>query len=79
MVRDEPRIAFIAEQKLPYQPLTYEEKIANNDHVFRHRAPLVMAQVNPDRMCVLREAERIVIPERGAWLGNFGITEVSPR
>ncbi len=58
--------------------LTYTRRGLNNDHVFRHRAPIVMAQVDPDRLCVLRETERVVIPERGARLGNFGITEVSP-
>lgn len=57
--------------------LVYTRRGLNNDHVFRHRAPLVMAQVDPARLCILRDTERIVIPERGARLGNFGITEVS--
>jgi hypothetical protein len=57
--------------------LVYSRRGLNNDHVFRHRAPLVMAQVDPERLCVLRETERVVIPERGARLGNFGITQIS--
>lgn len=57
--------------------LVYTRRGLNNDHVFRHRAPLVMAQVDPVRLCVLRETERVLVPERGARLGNFGIVEVN--
>ena len=57
--------------------LVYTRKGANNDHVFRHRAPLFMAQVDPKRLVVLRATERILVPERGARLGNFGVTEVN--
>ena len=58
--------------------LVYTRRGLNNDHVFRHRAPLVMAQVDPDRLCVIRETEIPLVPERGARLGNFGVTDVSP-
>jgi len=57
--------------------LAYTRRGLKNDHVFRHRAPVVMARVDPQRMCVLRETERIIIPNRGARLGNFGITAIS--
>jgi hypothetical protein len=57
--------------------LVYTRRGANNDHVFRHRAPLFMAQVDPKRLCVIRETEQILIPERGARLGNFGVTSIS--
>jgi len=57
--------------------LVYTRKGANNDHVFRHRAPLFIAQVDPDRLCVLRATERVLVPERGARLGNFAVCEVS--
>lgn len=57
--------------------LVYTRKGANNDHVFRHRAPLFMAQVDPDKLCVIRETEQVLVPERGARLGNFGVTDVS--
>jgi len=59
--------------------LVYTRRGANNDHVFRHRAPLFMAQVDPERLCVLRATERILVPQRGARLGNFGVVTVSPR
>ncbi|MEX1039393.1 MAG: sialidase family protein [Pirellulaceae bacterium] len=57
--------------------LVYTRRGADNDHVFRHRAPLFMAQVDPDTLRVIRETERILVPERGARLGNFGVTRVS--
>jgi hypothetical protein len=59
--------------------LVYTRRGANNDHVFRHRAPLFIARVDPQELCVLRDTERILVPERGARLGNFGVTDVSPR
>jgi hypothetical protein len=58
--------------------LVYTRRGADNDHVFRHRAPLFMARVDPQRLCVIRATERVLVPERGARLGNFGVTEVSP-
>jgi hypothetical protein len=57
--------------------LVYTRRGADNDHVFRHRAPLFMAQVDPENLCVIRETEQILVPERGARLGNFGVTEIS--
>ncbi|GJM29947.1 MAG: hypothetical protein DHS20C17_25820 [Cyclobacteriaceae bacterium] len=58
--------------------LVYTRRGANNDHVFRNRAPLFMSRVDPERLCVIRETEQILVPERGARLGNFGVTEISP-
>lgn len=49
----------------------------NNDHVFRHRAPLVMARVDTDELCIIRETQQIVVPEQGARLGNFGVCNIS--
>ena len=57
--------------------LVYTRIGADNDHVFRHRAPLFIAQVDPDRLHVIRSTERILVAERGARLGNFGVTDVS--
>ncbi len=57
--------------------LVYTRRGAGNDHVFRHRAPLFMAQVDTERLCLLRHTERVVVPERGARLGNFGTVDVS--
>ena len=58
--------------------LVYTRRGASNDHVFRHRAPLFMAQVDPERLCLIRATERRVVPERGARLGNFGVCTASP-
>ena len=57
--------------------LVYTRKGANNDHVFRHRAPLFMAEVDKAALMVKRETERVIVPQRGARLGNFGVCEVS--
>ncbi len=59
--------------------LIYTRRGANNDHVFRHRAPLFMAQVDPASLRVIRTTERVVIPERGARLGNFAVTHLDER
>jgi hypothetical protein len=57
--------------------LVYTRRGAANDHVFRHRAPLFIAQVDTEKLRVIRGTERVLVPERGARLGNFGVTEVS--
>ncbi|GAA5221872.1 hypothetical protein [Membranihabitans marinus] len=57
--------------------LVYTRRGANNDHVFRHRAPLFMARVDEEKMCVIRSTERILVEEKGARLGNFGVCDVS--
>lgn len=57
--------------------LVYTRKGANNDHVFRHRAPLFMAEVDLANMCIVRATEQVLVPDRGARLGNFGITDIS--
>lgn len=58
--------------------LVYTRRGAHNDHIMRHRAPLFMARVDPDRLHVLRQTERVVLPERGAQMGNFGAAEIRP-
>jgi len=52
--------------------MVYTRRGANNDHIFRHRAPLFIAEFDPDRMCLIRATETVAVPERGARLGNFG-------
>ncbi len=59
--------------------LVYNRKGAHNDHVARHRAPLFMAEVDQKTLAVKRDTECILVPERGARLGNFAITEVSEK
>lgn len=58
--------------------LVYTRRGANNDHIVRHRAPLFMAQVDPRTLRVVRSTEKVVVPERGAELGNFGACAISP-
>jgi hypothetical protein len=58
--------------------LIYTRRGANNDHVFRHRAPIFIARVDPERLCVLRATERVLIPETGLDLGGgFAPVDVS--
>lgn len=57
--------------------LVYTRRAKNNDHVFRNRAPLFMAEVDETVPCLLRATEKIVVPEKGARLGNFGTTYVN--
>ena len=59
--------------------LVYTRKGANNDHIFRHRAPLFIAEVDPEKLQIKRATERILIPEKGARYGNFGICNISER
>ncbi|MEZ6135499.1 MAG: hypothetical protein R3C53_11375 [Pirellulaceae bacterium] len=58
--------------------LVYTRRGAENDHVFRHRAPLFIAQVDPVQLHVMRDTEQVLVAERGARLGNFGVVDVSP-
>ena len=56
--------------------LVYTRRGADNDHVFRHRAPLFIAEVDREKLCIIRATEQIAVPERGARLGNFGCVHV---
>jgi len=57
--------------------LVYTRRGFNNDHIVRHRAPLFIAQVDPERLRVVRATERVVVPEQGAELGNFGASAIT--
>ena len=59
--------------------LVYTRKGADNDHVFRHRAPLFIGQVHPETLRVIRATEHILIPENHATLGNSGVCRLSDR
>ena len=52
--------------------LVYTRRGADNDHIFRHRRRCSSPGSIPRSSDVLRETERVLIPERGATLGNFG-------
>ena len=45
--------------------LVYTRKGAGNDHVFRHRAPLFIAKVDPSTLRVIRATEKVLVPQRG--------------
>ena len=52
--------------------LVYTRKDPSNEHVFRNRAPLFMAEFDTEKLCIIKETEKVVVPNRGARLGNFG-------
>lgn len=58
--------------------LTYTRRGANNDHIARNRAPIFLAQVDPEKLHVIRATEKAVLPERGVMLGNFGASNITP-
>lgn len=58
--------------------LVYTRRGADNDHVMRHRAPLFIAEVDLEKLCVIRDTEQVLVPERGAQLGNFGAAAITP-
>lgn len=57
--------------------LSYTRRGADNDHVFRNRAPLFLAQVHPQKLHVIRSTEQVLMPERGVMLGNFGASSIT--
>ncbi|WP_135552262.1 sialidase/neuraminidase family protein [Paenibacillus cymbidii] len=57
--------------------LVYTRETGGNSHVCRYRSPLFIARVDPDRLVLLRDTERVLVPDRGADLGNFSTINVS--
>ncbi|GAA4438696.1 hypothetical protein GCM10023091_19610 [Ravibacter arvi] len=57
--------------------LVYTRRSELGENVPRHRAPLFIAQVDPERLVVIRSTEKILVPNKGAQLGNFGVVNVS--
>lgn len=58
--------------------LSYTRRGANNDHIPRNRAPIFLAQVDPQKLQVIRKTEQVLLPEKGAMLGNFGASNITP-
>lgn len=50
--------------------LVYTRKAKENVNVFRWRAPLYLARVDVERLCLIRTTERIVLPLIGDGVGN---------
>lgn len=68
--------------------LVYTRKHPSNVNVIRWRAPLFVAQVDPQRLVLLRETEQVVHPLVGdgvhhpddvPLMGNFHVTNASPK
>lgn len=59
--------------------LVYTRRDASNGHIFRHRAPLYFAELDTEKLCLIRSTEEIAVPERGARLGNFGVISLEDR
>ena len=57
--------------------LAYARRGADNDNVYRHRAPIFIARVDPDKLVVLRNTEQEVLPNLGKAFGNFGVCNVN--
>jgi hypothetical protein len=67
--------------------LVYTRKDETNTNVMRWRAPLWIAQVDPERQCLVRGTEQVAVPLKGdgvndadnvARLGNFHPLNASP-
>lgn len=57
--------------------LAYTRCGADNADIARCRAPLFIAQVDTEKKAVLRGTERILLPNRGVPMGNFGVNRVT--
>ena len=66
--------------------LVYTRRHQLNENVIRWRSPLWVARVDVDKMCLLRQTERVVLPivgdgindpDKVALMGNFNVTHVS--
>ena len=67
--------------------LVYTRKAKENINVMRWRAPLYLAQVDPHKLCLMRDSEKIVFPLIGdgindpdhvARMGNFHVVNSTP-
>ncbi|MAW11940.1 MAG: sialidase [Verrucomicrobiales bacterium] len=56
--------------------LIYTRRAGDNNHIFRHRAPLFIAEVDPERLCVIRNTEKVLLEENEATLGNSGVCQL---
>jgi hypothetical protein len=68
--------------------LVYTRRAEENSNVMRWRSPLYLAEVDRERLCLLRDTEQIVLPMKGDGIadpdsvprmGNFHTTIVSPQ
>lgn len=57
--------------------LSYTRRGAGNDHIPRNRAPLFLAEVDAGKLHVIKSSEKVLLPERGVMLGNFGAASIT--
>lgn len=57
--------------------LIYNRRSELNNGVVRSRAPLFLAEVDPQTLRVKRHTERVLIPENRARMGNFNVVNIS--
>jgi hypothetical protein len=66
--------------------LVYTRKTQRNRNVMRWRAPLLLARVDPEELCLIRSTEKVVLPLIGdginqaqhvARMGNFHVVNAS--
>ena len=55
--------------------LAYTRVTADNGNVFRNRAPIFVAKVDLAAKGLVRTTEKAVVPNRGARLGNYCVSE----
>ena len=53
--------------------LVYTRIRDDNDHVFRNRSPLHLADVDPETLSLKRDTERTIVPNKGLAVGNFWV------
>jgi hypothetical protein len=57
--------------------LAYTRRGASNDDIFRHRASVFIAQVDPTNPRVIRSTERLALLKLQSGFGNFGVCNVT--
>ena len=57
--------------------LVYTRRGPDTGHIIRHRAPLYIAQVDPQTLRIIRKTEQILVPEEGRALGNSGVCRIN--
>ncbi len=57
--------------------LVYTRRDHTNNHIFRHRAPLFAAEFDTEKRGIVKQTEIVVVEQRGARLGNFGVCSIN--
>jgi hypothetical protein len=57
--------------------LVYTRIRDDNEKTFRHRAPLHIADLDPETLTLKRTTERIIVPNKGMCVGNFWVWPIN--